>query len=153
MVSQNRQVFWLKHHHPGSLPGFPVASCKGSTFTAAGPRGILTHFPFHHCMLFRHTTAPVSDINFSLLLYFYNLILASFLYIRVKNYKIKYIFRYHSSLQIFHIWLSGPIPFPRFSIAFSAPDIYSFANWIDVSKSKPLARPQAIALDNVHPVP
>jgi hypothetical protein len=50
---QNRQVFWLKRHHPYYLPDFSVAYRKDSSFTAAGPRGICTRFPFNQSMHYR----------------------------------------------------------------------------------------------------
>jgi hypothetical protein len=32
MVIQNRQVFWLKHHHSQNLPGFPVVYLREFNF-------------------------------------------------------------------------------------------------------------------------
>lgn len=47
----------------------------------------------------------------------------------------------------------GPLPFPKSSMAPSAPDMYAFARSTDTFMSNPFARLDAMALDRVQPVP
>ena len=50
-------------------------------------------------------------------------------------------------------WFIGPEPCPKSSMAANAPEIYSFDFCTDSASENPLERLDAIALDNVQPVP
>ena len=51
------------------------------------------------------------------------------------------------------MWSMGPEPRPRSSMAPRAPEMYALARSTDASRSKPLARLEAMALERVQPVP
>jgi hypothetical protein len=57
VFQQNRQVFWLKHHHSPNLPGFPVAFMENYTLQRRDRAGFSPGFPFHRL---RFKPAPVN---------------------------------------------------------------------------------------------
>ena len=57
-----------------------------------------------------------------------------------------------NSLLRSNMWSMGPEPRPRSSMAPSAPEIYAFARSTALSRPRPLASSEAMALERVQPV-